>query len=182
MSDSKRSRRVRALARELSEATGTHIEASYQGPGPGPWGGWLLTWSAGPTVAQVRTLVADLAATDEADLAQVRFDRSTGTEIQTAAAVLAWLCAHPSEGARLPYLDDDELPGHPDQASPQIRYRAASLVSAGWRHRCASPAADELARRARRSPDEVGTWLDQLGHDQDAEVIAFPAPPRRHPN
>ena len=179
MTTSPRARGVRALAHQLSTATGTPVEASYEGPRDGPWGGWQLAWSGGPDAQEMHALArtCPIAQPDGAALEGVRFERSPGSDEQTASALLAWLASHPDQGDRLPHLDDDELPGHPDRLDAATRYRAATLVTAGWRYRCAGPVADELARRARRGWGDVASWLDTLGRDQDGSVLTFPQRP-----
>ena len=161
-------RQVRRLADELSRRTDRHVAATWQGTrgSDGRRGGWLLEWSAGPTRAEMRELAATAAAADPElatfDLAGLAWWRSS-SDVDDAAATLAWLTEHPDHPGGLRYLSTDALPGWPERLPARTRARAETLVAAGWASQTASDAADTLAATAARGgPDAVAAWLDDL--------------------
>lgn len=166
---------VRRLARWLSEASGVTVHAEYEGPRRRDgYGGWSLSWSAGPSREEMRRLTPATASGDGSALPldAVHWRRGLGSDEQAAAATLAWLQAHPDKGDLLPHVDDDELPGRPDELPPHVRRRAAALAHAGWQPYTASPTARELhARAATGGWDAVAGWLDDLTEQQDADVV-----------
>ena len=171
----RRARDVRALARELSERAGVRVEATYHGGGADAWGGWHLWWSGGPSCAEMRSIAEDrgMDRHPEAQPGSLRFDRSLNDE-HAAALLLAWMAQNPDDAATALLLDDGELPGYPERQPAAIRRRAATLIAAGWRAHTAGAAAAELARRVRTGGwPEVCAWLDELGAQQDAPVIAL---------
>lgn len=172
---SRRARDVRALTRELSESTGVRVEATYHGGGTDAWSGWHLWWSAGPARAEMRCIADGLGADryPGAQLDTLRFDRSLGDE-DAAAAILACMAQNPDDAGMALVLDDGELPSYPEREPAANRRRAATLITAGWRAHTAGDAAGELARRARTGGwPAVCAWLDELGAQQDAPVIAL---------
>lgn len=166
---------VRRLARTLSDASGINVTAEYDAPRrrDGSRNGWSLSWSAGPTREQMRRLaVHHLSGRPaEAPLEAIAWRRDLGTDEQAAAAVLAWMAEHPDDAAHALVVDDDALPGSPDQLPVAIRRRAATLAAAGWRPYTASPARSELAANAERGWPAVAAWLDEIGEAQDADVV-----------
>ena len=176
-------RLVRRLADELSARTDRHVAATWQGTrsGDGRRGGWLLEWSAGPTRTEMRELAATAAATDPElatlDLAGLAWWRTT-SDVDDAAATLAWLTAHPDHPSGLRYLSTDALPGWPERLPARTRARAETLVAAGWAAQTASDAADTLAATAARGgPDAVTAWLDDLADPGNAAVNDPPTQP-----
>lgn len=169
---------VRRLARTLTDASGVNVTAEYDAPRrrDGSRNGWSLSWSAGPTREQMRRLAVHHLSSKpaEAPLETIAWWRSLGTDEQAAAAVLAWMAEHPDDAAHALVVDDDALPGSPDQLPVAVRRRAATLAAAGWRPYTASATARELAAHAQRGWPAVAAWLDDLGEHQDATVIAFP--------
>ena len=160
-------RLVHALAAELTRRTGRNVEAIWQGTRSrdGHRGGWLLEWTSGPTRAEMRELaVAAVAESRELrtlDLSGVAWERSSGTDVDQAAARLAWLEAHPDDGAQLGYLDADQLPGWPERLPARLRLRAETLVAAGWAPHTAGTVADTFQRHAvEGGPTAVHAWLD----------------------
>lgn len=149
------------------------VEASYHGGGADAWSGWHLWWSAGPSRAEMRSIAEERTANRHPDLGTLRFDRSLSDE-HAAAALLAWMAQYPDDVGAALVLDDGELPSYPERQPAAIRRRAATLIAAGWRAHTAGDAAAELARRARAGGwPEVCAWLDDLGAQQDAPVIAL---------
>ena len=176
-------RDMRRLARLLSKSVGVQVRAEYHGrPSSGGYGGWHLGWSAGPTRAEMRAAADGLASeVPGVDVAVLRWDRSTGSDQATAAAVLGWLDAHPDDADRVAHVDDDELPGWPDQLDGPTQVRAATLVAAGWRAHTAGAAHDDLVRYAAiGGPYAVAEWLDALASTQDAPVISLAERRGRH--
>jgi hypothetical protein len=108
------------------------------------------------------------------DLEALAWWRSA-SDVDDAAATLAWLEDHPAQGEALRYLTPDALPGWPERLPARTRARAETLVAAGWAYQTASDAADALAATAARGgPDAVAGWLDELATTQDATVVALP--------
>lgn len=166
---------VRRLARTLTDASGVNVRAEYDAPRrrDGSRNGWSLSWAAGPTREQMRRLaVHHLSGKPyRAPLEAIEWRRDLGTDEQAAAAVLAWMAEHPDDAARGLIVDDDELPGSPDQLAVTFRRRAATLAAAGWRPYTAGPAARELATHAQQGWPAVAAWLDEIGEAQDAKVL-----------
>lgn len=171
---------VRGLARELTDRCGVLVAAEYEGPrsGDGRYGGWTLSWAAGPGRDEMRGIATSQLpqAAAAVDLDTVRWERGLGTEQQAATAVLAWMADHPDRAADAVIVSEDALPAHPDQLPAAIRRRAATLASAGWRHHTAGAVHGELLAHARRGWPAVAHWLDALGQQQDA--IVLPLHPR----
>ena len=160
-------RLVHALAAELTRRTGRNIEAVWQGTRSrdGHRGGWLLEWTSGPTRAQMRELaeaaVAESRELRVLDLSGLSWERSPGSDVDQAAARLAWLEAHPDDGAQLRYLSADQLPGWPERLPARLRLRAETLVAAGWAPHTAGTVADTFERHAvEGGPTAVHAWLD----------------------
>lgn len=171
-------RLVNRLAVELTRRTDRYVEASWQGTRSrdGRRGGWLLAWSTGPTRREMRELAA--AATAETrelaalDLTGLSFERSAGSDLDQAAATLAWLEAHPDDGAQLRYLDSDQLPGWPETLPVRLRARAETLAAAGWAPYTAGAVADTLTRHATHGgPTAVHAWLDELAATHDSDIV-----------
>ena len=78
---------------------------------------------------------------------------------------------HPTDAELALHIDEDELPGSPDQLPAAMRRRAATLVTAGWRLYTAGPADAELRVRATRGWADVAAWLDEIGAAQDADIV-----------
>ena len=111
------------------------------------------------------------------DTAALAWWRST-SDVDDAAATLAWLAEHPDHADGLRYLSTDTLPGWPERLPARTRARAETLVGAGWAAQTASDAADTLAATAARGgPDAVAAWLDELADTGNAAVIDLPTRP-----
>lgn len=173
-------RLVRRLAEELSRRTDRHVDATWQGTrsSDGRRGGWLVEWSAGPTRGEMRDLAAAATGDDPElaglDLKALAWWRSA-SDVDDAAATLAWLEEHPRQGEAVGYLTPDGLPGWPERLPARTRARAETLVAAGWAAQTASDAADTLAATAARGgPDAVAAWLDELATTQDPTIVDLP--------
>lgn len=171
-------RRVRRLAAELSGRVDRHVEASWQGTRSrdGSRGGWLMEWTGGPNRTEMRelaaTVIARIPELAGLDVSGLSWWRSGGSDVDDAAAVLAWLEEHPDDGAQLPFLSPDQFPGWPERLPARLRARAETLAAAGWAHQTAGPAADTLHRHARDGgPTAVWAWLDDLANSQNAPVL-----------
>lgn len=170
---------VRRLAYELSGLTGVTIAVEYEGPRSrdGRYGGWTLSWAAGPGRNEMRDLARARFPqwASAVDLARIRWDRSLGTEEQAAAAVLAWMAEHPDDAADALIVSEDALPSHPDRLPAPTQRRAATLAAAGWRHHCSGETHHELVAQARLGWPAVAAWLDALAEQQDAVVLPLRA-------
>lgn len=186
---STRSRQAAALARALTESTGTPCRAEFHFAGDLGGAGWRVHWCDGPRTTEMQTAIGELVAEVAPLLADhdVRCERGE-SDVGAATSLLWWLAQdHPDNEGPIDLWFvlhvgvDDVLPGRPDTAPDDVQRRARVLVAHGWSRYTGGPLATELEQQARGGWLTVAGWLDAL--DAVPTLAARRATTtRRHPD
>ncbi|NEW33868.1 hypothetical protein GV791_15035 [Nocardia cyriacigeorgica] len=159
-----KSRQAGQLAYQLSQRIGgSRVDIAYHGPRRDWYGGWHVEWADGPTLDEMRALIAEqrhrfpvIASTD------LRYNRGN-TDLAEAVAVLLHLDQHPGERS---YLDSTlavvafDRTSYPERAGEVWQQRGRALLAAGGGIYYNGPSLDALRHRMRDGWDAVLEWLD----------------------